>query len=133
MCFKDKIKGQITAEFIIILILLFSLFSVIVFVSVQQKENTDLSSQKIMALSLAENISRNVNGIYFAGNKITITIPKKYDFGLITEENIIQVNFGSGNFVSSSVITKKINLTTKENSTEIKISNNNGVIEIEEL
>jgi len=132
-CSRTQPRGQITAEFVITLVILFSLFSVIVFVSIQQKENTDFNSDKIKAKTLLEKTSRAVNGIYLSGNGSETKITKNFDLDFGIEENTLRVEFGKGQFVSTSLLTKKIVLIQKDDASEIEIRNENGVIEIEEL
>jgi CRISPR/Cas system-associated protein endoribonuclease Cas2 len=130
---RAKSRGQISAEFVITLILLFLMFSVIVFISAQQKENINFSSDKIKAKTLMEKVSRAVNGIYLSGNGSTTKIAKNFDLNLGVEENILMVKFGKGQFVSASLLTKRIVFIQKDNASEIEIRNKDGVIEIEEL
>ena len=126
-------KGQISAEFMISLVVLFLLFSLVVFVSSQQKENTDFNSEKIKAKTLAEKTARAVNGIYLSGNGSTTVIEKEFDFEIEFGENSVKVKFRQGQFVSVSLITNKIIFTSKENAGEILIKNSDGVIEVEEF
>lgn len=129
----ETARGQISAEFVITLVILFSLFSLVVFVSFQQKELTDFNSEKIKAKTLLEKTARVVNGIYLSGNGSTTVIEKQFDFELGFEENSVKVFFRQGQFVSASLIAKKIVFISKENATEISVKNLNGVIEVEEL
>jgi hypothetical protein len=124
-------KGQISAEFVITLILLFSVFSLIVFVSVQEKENLDFNSEKIKAKTLMEKLAREINGIYLAGNGSETKIKKEFGFEIEFEENSVKVKY-SKNFVSTSLLTKKIVFIPKNNADKISIRNLNGVIEVEE-
>ncbi|MBU2100133.1 hypothetical protein KKB11_02795 [Candidatus Micrarchaeota archaeon] len=130
---QSKSRGQISVEFIITLILLFLMFSVIVFISTQQKENIDFGADKIKAKTLLEKTSRAVNGIYLSGNGSETKITKNFDLDFGIEENTLRVEFGKGQFVSTSLLTKKIVLIQKDDASEIEIRNENGVIEIEEL
>lgn len=129
---RKQARGQITAEFVITLVILFSLFSVIVFVSIQQKENTELNSDKVKAKTLMEKVARTVNGIYLSGEGSTTTITKEFDLNLGFEENTVKVEFRQGQFVSTSLLTKKIIFTSTANPSKIKITNSNGVIEVVE-
>jgi len=126
-------RGQISAEFIITIILLFSMFLLVVGISVQQKENIDFNSEKIKAKTLMEKTSRTINGIFLDGNGSTTKIEKKFDFELEFEENTIKVKYLQGQFVSTTILTKKIVFIQKADASEISIKNNNGVIEVEEL
>jgi hypothetical protein len=96
-------RGQISAEFVITLILLFSMFSFIVLISSGQKENINLGKEKIQAKTLLEKTSRAVNGIYLAGNGSTTKINKNIDLNFGIEENSLRVEFGQGQFVSTSL------------------------------
>ncbi|MBU2476957.1 hypothetical protein KKG83_05795 [Candidatus Micrarchaeota archaeon] len=109
------------------------MFSVIVFISTQQKENIDFGADKIKAKTLLEKTSRAVNGIYLSGNGSETKITKNFDLDFGIEENTLRVEFGKGQFVSTSLLTKKIVLIQKDDASEIEIRNENGVIEIEEL
>lgn len=126
-------KGQISAEFVITLVLLFLMFSLVVAVSAEQKENINFEAEKIKAKTLSEKTSRAINGIYISGNGSKTTITKEFDFEIEFEENSVKVKFRQGQFVSSPLLTKKINFIQKTNANEIRIENLNGVIEIEEL
>ena len=126
-------KGQITAEFVITLIILFSLFSVVVFVSVQQQENIKFNSEKIKAKTLMEKTARGINGIYLSGEGSETEITKENDFELDFEENVLMVKFSQGQFVSTSLNTKNILHSSESlNPAVIKIRNLNGVIEVVE-
>jgi len=129
---RAESRGQITAEFVITLVILFSLFSVIVFISVQQKENTDFNSNKIKAITLMEKTARAVNGVYLSGEGSETEITKEFDFEIGFEENVLMIKFSQGQFVSTSLITKKIVFTPAANSSKIKIINLNGVITVAE-
>ncbi len=130
---REQTRGQITAEFVITLIILFSLFSVVVFISIEQKENFNLTEKKIKAKTLMEKTARAVNGIHLAGNGSITKIKKEFDFELKFEENTLMAYFGKGQFVSTSLTTKNIRHSLKTaNPNTIEIKNNNGVIEIEE-
>ncbi len=126
-------KGQVTAEFVITLVILFSLFSLVVFVSIQQQENINFNSEKIKAKTLMQKVAIGVNGIYIAGDGSETIITKEFDFELEFEENYLKVNYAQGQFVSSSVLTNNIDFTSKANASTIEIRNNQGVIEVEEL
>ena len=54
---REQAHGQITAEFITVLVILFSLFSVVVFVSIQQKENDDFISTEADEYIFAQQIN----------------------------------------------------------------------------
>jgi len=80
-----------------------------------------------------QKVAIGVNGIYIAGNGSQTTITKEFDFELEFEENYLKVNYSQGQFVSSSILTNNIDFISKTDAGEIKIKNNNGVIEVEEL
>ncbi|MFH1695074.1 MAG: hypothetical protein ABH850_01425 [Candidatus Micrarchaeota archaeon] len=126
-------RGQISAEFVITIMILFLMFSAIVFVSIQQKENLDFSSKKIKAKTLLEKTTRAVDGIYLAGNGSQTLITKEFDFELEFEENSLKVKYGQGQFVSAGLLTKRIIFISKADAGEIRIKNLDGVIEVEEL
>jgi len=129
----ESAKGQISTEFVITIMILFLMFSAIVFVSIQQKENLDFSSKKIKAKTLLEKTARAVDGIYLAGNGSQTLITKEFDFELEFEENSLKVKYGQGQFVSAGLLTKRIIFVSKNDAGEIRIKNFDGVIEVEEL
>ncbi len=110
---RTQPRGQISAEFVITLVLLFLMFSLVVAVSVEQKKNIDFNSEKIKAKTLSEKIARNINGIYISGEGSKTIITKNYDFEIEFEENSVKIKFRQGQFISTSLLTKKLFLFQK--------------------
>ena len=126
-------KAQISAEFIIILMLLMSVFVFAVFVYGEQNTGFINSRENFEAKLLSEKIARGINNVYLDGNgaKTVILADKRVnDFNAYISGNAVIVEWGN-NYVDSSVLTSNVTVNSLTLGQFVNIKNNGTGIEID--
>ncbi|MBI2598470.1 MAG: hypothetical protein HYW50_04710 [Candidatus Diapherotrites archaeon] len=127
-----KSTAQVSAEFLIVLVLLFSLLLFSLFVFGERQEGFILSKELAEAEFIAGKIARTINFAWLSGNGASaeILLEKNLDYSVSFFENSVMVNWRD-NFSSAALLTEKISTGTITAGNFVKVQNNNGEIRIE--
>jgi len=125
-------KGQVSFEFTIILILLFSLFLFAIWVF--QGKNTELifSKENFEAELLSEKFSREINNVFLAGHgtETKILLEKNADFNVSVPGDKVIVSW-RGYYADAPLLTGNVKAGSIRAGGFVNIRNVNGGIEIE--
>ncbi len=125
-------RGQISIEFLIVLILLSSLllFSLAVF----SERNTGFihARENFEARLLADKMAREINAVYLAGNgtETRLLFEQRVDFNVSVLGNAVVLEWRNG-YVDAPVLTDDITIISLSQGTWINVRNVSGGIEIE--
>ena len=128
-------KGQVTVEFMIILILLFSLFGFALFVYSEQNKGLIHSKEAFNAKALAKKFGNSINAIYLInGNASTEILLEPGDFNYSIEGRNLRIHYRT-NFFSNALMTNQVIVNTDSNETgkEVRIRKEDGVIFVEDV
>lgn len=127
-------KGQVTVEFIIILILLFSLFGFSLFVYSEQNKGLILSKEAFNAKALAKKFGNSINAVYLVDGNASTALWLEDGFSYSLEGRNLRIHYRT-NFFSHALMTKEVIVDTDSNETgrEVKIRKEEGVIFIEDV
>lgn len=125
-------KGQVSIEFLIVVILLFAilLFSLAVFT--QRNTGYIQARQSREASLLADGLAREINAVYLAGTgtETSFLVEKRSDFNVSFLGNSLIVEWENG-YVDRAVLTDNISVKSLSQGQLVSIRNVSGGIEIE--
>lgn len=126
-----KKRGQVSAEFSIILVYVILVFFIILFVSVSQETLLKNVKDNYEATAVAVKLSSVINNIYLGGDgaRANVSIPLISDYNITAQDRYLVVQ-------KSSVTVERALLTNRTNFSSINTSifivkNLQGVIKVE--
>ncbi|MEM3030491.1 MAG: hypothetical protein QXH27_02040 [Candidatus Micrarchaeia archaeon] len=123
-------RAQMSAEFIIILSLAFSLLILAAVIYSGEDRNSAITQERIRARHAAQAIALAANEAFLSGNGTRIYIELDREYNVSIEERAVRVARGSVSS-SSQVITDSLtNSSPLNGSFSLTITNQNGVVVI---
>ena len=123
-------KGQASVEFMIVAVLLLILFGIVLYTFGQRNSYFNIDSERLEAEMAARQVSMAVGNVHAAGNgaEMELALTQK-DMNFDAAGGSIRVFYGNG-IELYPVPTKAVRSEVIPLPETIRISNNNGVIEI---
>ena len=124
--------AQISVEFIIVLVLLFSLFLFSIWVFREQNTGYIYSREQHEAKLLANKLARTINNVYLAGDgtETGLLLEKRFDFNVSVSGNAVIVAW-QDNYADAALLTDVVSAGSIEIGRSINVKNAGGGIEIE--
>lgn len=123
-------RGQVSAEFAVILTVLFIVLLAFLAIYSSQNNNLQQARQTLEAKRIAAKIAGTINEVLVSGSgaraKIAVDVNDEYNITLSTNNVQVEINKVK---VQAPAITNRFN-TTRIATGTIAVSNNNGVVEI---
>ena len=125
-------KGQVSVEFIIVLMLLFSLFLFSLWVFGEKNETYIYAKENHEAKLLANKLARTVNSVYLAGNgtEARVLVERNIDFNVSAAGRSIIIGWRD-NYVDAALLTDNITLGQVTQGNWVNVKNINGGVRIE--
>ena len=125
-------KAQISVEFIIVLVLLFSLFLFSLWVFAERNTGYIYSRENHEAMLLANKLARTINNVYLAGNgmEAELLLEKRGDFNVSVSGNAVIVSWRD-NYLDAALLTDEISAGGVEIGQKVNVKNVNGGVVVE--
>lgn len=125
-------KGQVSIEFIIVILMLLALFMFSLGVFAERNAGYIHSREQFEAKVLAEKLARTINAVHTAGNgtEAAILLEKNGDFNVTVSGNAVNVEWRD-NFVDSALLTDNVTINSLTLGNFVNVKNVSGGIEIE--
>jgi len=125
-------KGQVSIEFLIIVIVLLSLFLFSLFVFNEKNSGLIFSKQGYEARLLAGKLAGTINEVYLAGDgaEARILLENKGDFNVSIANGAAIVEW-QGNYVAKKLMTGNASASPLSLGKWVNVRNVSGVIEVE--
>lgn len=138
---KKTKKGQLSAEFLILLSFILIFFLIVLGLVNQRSTITNQEISNLYAKSVADRVSQEINSIYLSGDGLSknIALPTNLkdntDYSIevlpqLRQVRIFWIRGDNEKFYSAPLITSNIAGSLTNLTGELNISNNNGIITI---
>ena len=126
------VEAQASVEFIVILVLLFSLLLFSLFVFNEKNSSFIFSKEQFEAKLIANKVARTINTVFLSGDGVQtkVLLEKNFNYDVDFFDNAVQVKWRN-NFVDAALLTNKIifnNPITPGGFVEIKNSNGEIIV-----
>jgi len=127
-------KGQVSVEFLIVLVLLLSLFLFSLAIFSEKNSGFILSKENYEARLVAKQVARTINYVHLAGQgtEARILLQKRVDFNVSVLGNAVVVEWRD-NYHDAALLTDNVTVNSLKQGGLINVKNVSGVVEIENV
>jgi hypothetical protein len=126
--------AQFTAEFMVVMIALLMIFLLSVYVFWQKSTSFMFVKHGYDAKYLSEKLARKINEVFLTGDgtQTTVVLEKRIDGNITVQGQYVVVRW-RGQTYSVRLLTDNVTMGTIDIGTQLRITNSNGVITVEEV
>ena len=109
----NGLRGQLTVEFVVVLLIVTLLFSASVFVAGEQSNSFNASKRFLDAKQLALKMARTVNDVYLAGDgaKTRVFMPAPFDYNLSVSGRYLEASFDN-QFADAPLVSSNVRVNS---------------------